>query len=68
MPKKKPAWDRKSWVSLMPNGIGRQKPNHYADMMRVLWENKSQLPYAWKILSKGVCDGCALGVSGLRTD
>ena len=66
MTEKKSGWDRRSWVSLRPNGIGFQKPNHYADMARVLWENKTQLPYAWKILSRGVCDGCALGVSGLK--
>ena len=24
------------------------------------------LPYAWRILSKGVCDGCALGVAGFH--
>ena len=24
-----------------------------------------QLPFAWRILSDGVCDGCALGTSGL---
>src|SRR5205814_4286990 len=24
------------------------------------------LPYAWKVLSKGVCDGCALGVAGFH--
>src|SRR5262249_37459190 len=30
------------------------------------WENRSQLPLAWRILKHGVCDGCALGTSGLR--
>ena len=44
-------------VSLSPNGIRHQKPNHYADMLRVLWENKTQLPYAWKIPYKSDCDG-----------
>ena len=34
-------------------------------MARVAWENRSELPFAWRILSKGVCDGCALGTSGL---
>ncbi len=54
------------WVSLRPNGIDLQKPNHYAEMARTVWENRRNLPYAWRILSKGVCDGCALGVAGFH--
>ena len=54
------------WVSLRPNGIGLQKPNHFAEMARTVWENKHALPYAWRILSQGVCDGCALGVAGFH--
>lgn len=50
----------------IPFGLGQTKPNHYRDMLRVVWENKDNLPYAWKVLSKGVCDGCALGVSGFH--
>ena len=46
-------------------GIGQQKPHHYREMVRVAWENRDQLPFAWRILSDGVCDGCALGTSGL---
>lgn len=46
-------------------GIGAQKPHHYAEMLKVAWENRDQLPFAWRILSRGVCDGCALGTSGL---
>ena len=34
-------------------------------MLKVAWENRDQLPFAWRILSRGVCDGCALGTSGL---
>ena len=34
-------------------------------MLRVAWENRDQLPFAWRILRDGVCDGCALGTSGL---
>jgi molybdopterin-dependent oxidoreductase alpha subunit len=47
-------------------GFGAQKPHHYREMVRVAWENRDQLPFAWRILSDGVCDGCALGTSGLR--
>src|SRR5947208_13524674 len=46
-------------------GIGRQKPHHYLEMARVAWENRDQLPFTWRILKDGVCDGCALGTSGL---
>ncbi len=51
---------------LVPFGIGQVKPKHFRDMIRVLWENRDNLPYAWKVLTRGVCDGCALGVAGLH--
>jgi molybdopterin-dependent oxidoreductase alpha subunit len=57
---------RDLWVGLRPNGIGLTKPNHYLDMLKVVWENRRALPYASRILRKGVCDGCALGVAGLH--
>lgn len=59
-------WNRKNWVSLSPNGIGHVKPNHYLEIARVAWRNRGELPFAWRILSKGVCDGCALGTTGLH--
>src|SRR5262249_39821831 len=59
-------WDPSSWVSLVPNGIGQTKPNHHVEILRTIWRNKTQLPFAWRILSRGVCDGCALGTSGLH--
>src|SRR5215510_1003385 len=46
-------------------GIGRQKPHHYREMLRVAWDNRDELPFGWRILRDGVCDGCALGTSGL---
>jgi molybdopterin-dependent oxidoreductase alpha subunit len=46
-------------------GLGHQKPHHYLEMATVAWENRDQLPFAWRILNDGVCDGCALGTSGL---
>ncbi|MCC6484948.1 MAG: FdhF/YdeP family oxidoreductase [Armatimonadetes bacterium] len=64
--RKKKGWDKASWVSLMPYGFGHIKPNHYLEMAKVVWANRRQLPYAWRILSKGVCDGCALGVTGFH--
>jgi molybdopterin-dependent oxidoreductase alpha subunit len=60
------AIDRSRWVSLSPNGLGHQKPNHYGDMVKVALSNRKHPVKAWKILSKGVCDGCALGVSGFH--
>ena len=34
-------------------------------MARIAWENRDSWPFAWRILRSGVCDGCALGTSGL---
>jgi molybdopterin-dependent oxidoreductase alpha subunit len=48
-----------------PFGLGRQKPHHYLEMVRVAWQNRDEWPFAWRILRDGVCDGCALGTSGL---
>ena len=56
----------RDWVSLAPNGIGHQKPNHAADILRTVWENRRHPLYAWRVLSKGSCDGCALGVTGFH--
>ncbi len=50
----------------MPFGLGQVKPHHFRDMARVVWENRDNLPYAWQVISRGVCDGCALGVAGLH--
>ncbi|MGH9216950.1 MAG: molybdopterin-dependent oxidoreductase, partial [Acidimicrobiales bacterium] len=49
-----------------PNGLGEQKPNHYRDMGRVAWANRAHPAYAYQVLTKGACDGCALGVAGLH--
>jgi molybdopterin-dependent oxidoreductase alpha subunit len=46
-------------------GLGQQKPHHYGEMVKIAWENRDELPFAWRILRDGVCDGCALGTSGL---
>ena len=54
------------WVSPRPNGIGLDKPNHFGDMAKVAWQNRRHARYAWKLLTRGVCDGCALGVAGLH--
>src|SRR6266496_5684160 len=52
--------------SVVPFGMGRVKPKHFRDMATVVWKNRDNLGYAWKVLSRGVCDGCALGVAGFH--
>jgi molybdopterin-dependent oxidoreductase alpha subunit len=59
-------WDSQGWASRIPRDPSLRKPNHYADMLRVAWQNRDQIPYAWRILNQGVCDGCALGTAGLK--
>lgn len=55
----------KHWVSPIPFGLGKVKPQHFRDTMKIAWDNRDNLGYATRIVTKGVCDGCALGVSGL---
>ena len=62
----RPRLNPRQWVSWRPNGIGLQKPNHYGEMLRTVGENRGRLRYATRILTRGVCDGCALGVAGLH--
>ncbi len=62
----KPGLRREQWVGWRPNGIGEQKPNHYGSMLSTIWDNRRELPYTLRILRKGVCDGCALGVAGFH--
>jgi molybdopterin-dependent oxidoreductase alpha subunit len=61
---------RKDWKrtlkAAVPFGLGRVKPKHFRDMAAVAWKNRDNLAYAWKVLSRGVCDGCALGVAGFH--
>src|SRR2546427_10322675 len=57
---------RDHFKSLVPFGLGQTKPKHFRDMAKVVWANRDNLGYAWKVLSRGVCDGCALGVAGFH--
>jgi molybdopterin-dependent oxidoreductase alpha subunit len=50
----------------VPFGLGQTKPKHFRDMLKVVWRNRDNLGYAWKVITRGVCDGCALGVAGLH--
>jgi molybdopterin-dependent oxidoreductase alpha subunit len=59
-------WNPRLWAGWRPNGVGEQKPNHYRDMTKAAWTNRNHPLYAWQVLTKGACDGCALGVAGLH--
>ena len=60
---------RRSFLDLMyswiPFGIHERKPRHFLTMLKIAWRNRDNLGHAWRVLTQGVCDGCALGTSGL---
>jgi len=58
--------DRRHWVSIVPYGLNEQHPNSYKEIIESLWENRDNLPYAYRILRDGCCDGCSLGTSGMH--
>ena len=58
-------WKQKLKAAI-PLGLGQTKPQHFADIPLIGWKNRDNLAYGWKVLSQGVCDGCALGVAGLH--
>ena len=58
----KHGWNPKTWASKIPF----RKLDNFAEVFRAFWENRDNLSYAWKVLNHGVCDGCALGTSGLK--
>jgi molybdopterin-dependent oxidoreductase alpha subunit len=59
-------FDRRHWVSIVPHGLHEQHPNSYREILDSLWENRDNLPYAYRILRDGCCDGCSLGTSGMH--
>jgi molybdopterin-dependent oxidoreductase alpha subunit len=59
-------WDPSLWASKKPFGIGEDRPNNYAELWRAFKDNKGRRGYAWRILKHGVCDGCALGTTGMK--
>jgi molybdopterin-dependent oxidoreductase alpha subunit len=59
-------WQPSLWASRKPFGIGEQRPNNYLEIWNAIRENRHNLRYAWRILKHGVCDGCALGTTGLH--
>jgi len=66
LPKPKKWWTPKNWASWKPFGLGEQYPNNYWEVFRAIWLSRKQLPYTWNILNQGVCDGCALGTTGMQ--
>lgn len=64
--KPKEGWTPQHWASWKPFGLGEQYPNNYWEVFRAIWKSRDELPYAWRILNQGVCDGCALGTTGMK--
>jgi molybdopterin-dependent oxidoreductase alpha subunit len=58
--------DPSNWAGLKPFGLGERKPNNYLEIWKAFRENRGRRRYAWQILHRGTCDGCALGTMGLR--
>ncbi len=54
-------WAPEHWATRVP----LRHPENFAEVFRAALENRDNLAYAWRILRDGVCDGCALGTSGL---
>jgi molybdopterin-dependent oxidoreductase alpha subunit len=59
-------WSPSLWASMRPFGLGLERPNNFKELWRAFRENKGQRGYALRILRQGVCDGCALGTTGMR--
>lgn len=59
-------WNPSLWASPKPFGIGEGRPNNYLEILKAVGQNRKELPYAWRILNQGVCDGCSLGTKGMR--
>ncbi|MFC4586569.1 FdhF/YdeP family oxidoreductase [Sphaerisporangium corydalis] len=58
--------DPRNWASWKPFGIGERKPNNYLELWKAFRSVKGNRRYAWRILTQGTCDGCALGTRGMR--
>ncbi len=58
----KEAWDPSTWATRVP----LTHLDNFGEVFRAAWENRGALPYAWRILNGGCCDGCALGTDGLK--
>lgn len=63
---KKRLFSPSSWASWKPFGIGETKPHHFLEILKTIWQNRYHPLYAWRILNRGCCDGCALGTTGMH--
>jgi molybdopterin-dependent oxidoreductase alpha subunit len=57
---------RALWADWKPFGLGETKPHHFSEIFKTAWQNRRHPLYAWRILTRGCCDGCALGTYGLH--
>lgn len=57
----RPGWDPSLWATRVP----LTHSENFQEVFRAAWENRDAAGYAWRILNDGVCDGCALGTSGM---
>ncbi len=55
-------WDNDLWATSIP----LQHLDNFTEVFRAGWENRDNLAYAYRILNDGVCDGCALGTTGMK--
>jgi molybdopterin-dependent oxidoreductase alpha subunit len=56
------SWNKELWATQVP----LQHLDNFAEVFRAGWENRDNLAYAYRILNDGVCDGCALGTTGMK--
>jgi len=59
-------WRPSLWASWRPFGVGLERPANFRELWRAFRANKGRRKYAWRILKTGVCDGCALGTTGMK--
>ncbi|MFA4956809.1 MAG: FdhF/YdeP family oxidoreductase [Candidatus Methanoperedens sp.] len=52
---------------IIPFGLlEKEKPRYFNELFKVFLQNRDSLPYAYRILTRGVCDGCSLGPQGVH--
>lgn len=65
-PKRSVRAPRRGWnPSLWATRVPLTHTENFQEVFRAAWENRDSFRYAWRILQDGVCDGCALGTSGM---
>jgi molybdopterin-dependent oxidoreductase alpha subunit len=58
----KSGWDPGQWATKIP----LTRIENLTEVPRAAWENRDNARFAFRILADGVCDGCALGTSGME--